>query len=250
MCEALCSPAEREAFKRDEEAFMARFKLTDEEKNLIRKRDFKRLIEAGMNIYAMLKIGSATGNSLYKMGAQMRGESYEEFLKTRTISGAVEETQDGQNRRRHPFVSRPLGRECLRPRQAAGPGVEAALRRLCPGARMAGETEARRGDRRLQRPRRRVSLRQVPDLRARCGGFVCDRRRGLRHPAAAGGAGRCRFLDSSLRTADPGRVRPDRLPGDGRRARLPRADEPLLSAHAGRMAGEERAAADQCRAAS
>ena len=89
MCEALCSPAEREAFKRDEEAFMTRFSLTDTEKQLLRKRDFKGLIEAGMNIYAMLKVGSATGNSLYKMGAQMRGESYEEFLKTRNISGAV-----------------------------------------------------------------------------------------------------------------------------------------------------------------
>ena len=89
MCEALCSPAEREAFKRDEDAFMARFSLTETEKELVRKRDFKGLIEAGMNIYAMLKIGSATGNSLYRMGAQMRGESYEEFLKTRNISGAV-----------------------------------------------------------------------------------------------------------------------------------------------------------------
>jgi protocatechuate 4,5-dioxygenase alpha chain len=89
MCAALCSPAERDAFKRDEEAFMARFALTEDEKKLIRSRDFKGLIEAGMNIYAMLKIGSATGNSLYRMGAQMRGESYEEFLKTRNISGAV-----------------------------------------------------------------------------------------------------------------------------------------------------------------
>ena len=89
MCAALCSPAAREAFKRDEEGFMARFALREEEKNLIRKRDFKGLIEAGMNIYAMLKIGSATGNNLYRMGAQMRGETYEEFLKTRNISGAV-----------------------------------------------------------------------------------------------------------------------------------------------------------------
>jgi protocatechuate 4,5-dioxygenase alpha subunit len=89
MCEALCSPAERDAFKRDEEAFMTRFSLTENEKALMRKRDFKGLIEAGMNIYAMLKVGSATGNSLYRMGAQMRGESYEEFLKTRNISGAV-----------------------------------------------------------------------------------------------------------------------------------------------------------------
>ena len=86
---ALCSPAEREAFKRDEEAFMARFGLSDAEKDLIRKRDFKGLIESGMNIYFMLKIGSVTGNSLYRMGAQMRGESYEEFLATRNFKDAV-----------------------------------------------------------------------------------------------------------------------------------------------------------------
>ena len=89
MCAALCSPAERDAFKRDEETFMTRFSLTEDEKNLIRRRDFKGLIEAGMNIYAMLKIGSATGNSLYRMGAQMRGESYEAFLATRNMKDAV-----------------------------------------------------------------------------------------------------------------------------------------------------------------
>jgi len=89
MCTALCSPAERDAFKRDEEAFMQRFSLSAEEKDLIRKRDFSGLIEAGMNIYAMLKIGSATGNSLYRMGAQMRGETYEQFLATRNFKDAV-----------------------------------------------------------------------------------------------------------------------------------------------------------------
>ena len=89
MCAALCSPAERDAFKRDEEAFMARFSLAETEKELVRKRDFKGLIEAGMNIYAMLKLGSATGTSLYRMGAQMRGESYEEFLSTRKMKEAV-----------------------------------------------------------------------------------------------------------------------------------------------------------------
>ena len=89
MCTALCSPAERDAFKRDEEAFMERFSLNETEKQLIRRRDFKGLIDAGMNIYAMLKIGSATGNSLYRMGAQMRGETYEQFLATRNIKDAV-----------------------------------------------------------------------------------------------------------------------------------------------------------------
>ena len=89
LCAALCSPQEREAFRRDEEAFMSRFGLTEAEKELIRQRDFQGLIEAGTNIYFLLKIGSVTGNGLYKMGAQMRGEAYEQFLATRNIRGAV-----------------------------------------------------------------------------------------------------------------------------------------------------------------
>ena len=89
MCAALCSPVEREAFKRDEEAFMARFALSDAERELIRRRDFQGLIEAGTNIYFLLKIGAATGTSLYRMGAQMRRESYEQFLATRNIKGAI-----------------------------------------------------------------------------------------------------------------------------------------------------------------
>jgi protocatechuate 4,5-dioxygenase, alpha chain len=89
LCAALCSPEEREAFKRDEEAFMSRFGLTTAEKELVRRRDFQGLIDAGTNIYYLLKIGSATGNGLYKMGAQMRGESYEQFLATRNIRGAL-----------------------------------------------------------------------------------------------------------------------------------------------------------------
>ena len=89
MCFSLCDPKNRDAFKADEETYMAKHALTEAEKQLVRSRDFKGLIEAGTNIYALLKIGSATGHSLYRMGAQMRGETYEEFLKTRNISGAV-----------------------------------------------------------------------------------------------------------------------------------------------------------------
>ena len=89
MCGSLCSPANREAFKQDEEGYMDRFKLSKEEKDLVRSRDFGGLIHAGLNIYWMLKLGSVTGNSLYKMGAQMRGESYEQFLSTRNFKDAV-----------------------------------------------------------------------------------------------------------------------------------------------------------------
>jgi protocatechuate 4,5-dioxygenase, alpha chain len=89
MCGSLCNPKSRETFKADEEAYMARFGLTDSEKELVRKRDFAALIHAGLNIYFMLKLGAVTGNSLYRMGAQMRGESYEEFLSTRRLKDAV-----------------------------------------------------------------------------------------------------------------------------------------------------------------
>ena len=89
LCGTLCTPANRAAFKADEEAYMAKFGLTEEEKGLVRRRDFKGMIEHGMNIYFMLKIGAVTGNGLYRMGAQMRGESYEEFLATRNVKEAT-----------------------------------------------------------------------------------------------------------------------------------------------------------------
>ena len=89
MCNALSQATEREAFRQDEEAFMARFGLAEAEKELVRARDFGGLLAAGGNIYFLIKLGVVTGNGLYAMGAKMRGESYEQFLATRNESGAT-----------------------------------------------------------------------------------------------------------------------------------------------------------------
>ena len=89
MCSALSQAHQREAFKRDEEAFMAAWGLAEEEKQLVRARDFPGLLAAGGNIYFLLKLGVVTGNGLYVMGAKMRGESYEQFLATRNNAGAT-----------------------------------------------------------------------------------------------------------------------------------------------------------------
>jgi protocatechuate 4,5-dioxygenase, alpha chain len=89
LCGSLCDPHNRDAFKRDEEAYLSRFHLAEAERDLIRKRDFAGMIDAGMNIYWMLRMGAVTGNSLYRMGAQMRGETYEAFLATRKFKDAV-----------------------------------------------------------------------------------------------------------------------------------------------------------------
>ncbi|TFZ04809.1 protocatechuate 3,4-dioxygenase [Ramlibacter rhizophilus] len=89
MCNALSSAANRDAYKRDEEAFMAAHGLSEDEKALVRARDFAGLLAHGANIYFLLKLGVVTGNGLYTMGAQMRGETYEQFLATRNAPGAT-----------------------------------------------------------------------------------------------------------------------------------------------------------------
>ena len=89
MCSALSQASERAAFKADEEAFMTRFGLNEDERNLVRARDFSGLLASGGNIYFLIKLGVVTGNGLYAMGAKMRGESYEQFLATRHDSGAT-----------------------------------------------------------------------------------------------------------------------------------------------------------------
>ena len=79
----------REAFKADEEAYMATWDLTDEEKQLIRDRDWRAIMdEHGGNIYMIMKIGAVLGHGLYHIGAHQRGQTYEEFLATRNASGA------------------------------------------------------------------------------------------------------------------------------------------------------------------
>jgi protocatechuate 4,5-dioxygenase alpha chain len=89
MCNALSQAANREAFQRDEEAFMDAYHLTERERQLVRERDFSGLLAAGGNIYFLLKLGVVTGNGLYMMGARMRGESFEQFLATRKDRGAT-----------------------------------------------------------------------------------------------------------------------------------------------------------------
>ena len=71
------------------EGQLDRFALTGHEKDLVRARDFGGLLAGGANIYFLLKLGVVTGNGLYKMGAAMRGETYEQFLATRNDSGAT-----------------------------------------------------------------------------------------------------------------------------------------------------------------
>jgi protocatechuate 4,5-dioxygenase, alpha chain len=63
---------QRELFARDEEAWMDQFDLKDEEKELMRRRDWIGLWRNGMSIYVMVKLSGVTDTPLPEIGKQMR----------------------------------------------------------------------------------------------------------------------------------------------------------------------------------
>ena len=83
---SLTEPVNRAAFKADERAYMNKYGLTEAEAGLIERRDWAALIEAGGNIYLLLKIAGSVGQNLLQMGAQMRGESFEAFMQGRPFN--------------------------------------------------------------------------------------------------------------------------------------------------------------------
>jgi protocatechuate 4,5-dioxygenase alpha chain len=80
---SLTAPGNRAAFHRNERAYMKEYGLSENEMALIERRDWSGLVAAGGNVYLLIKIAGAAGQNLLEMGAQMRGETLDAFLKTR-----------------------------------------------------------------------------------------------------------------------------------------------------------------------
>jgi len=85
---SLTDPANLDSFRADEQAYMAHYRLSADEIDLIARRDWAGLIERGGNVYVLLKIAATVGQNLLQMGAQMRGETLDEFMKTRPAPGS------------------------------------------------------------------------------------------------------------------------------------------------------------------
>lgn len=82
----LTLPAHRAAFLANEEAALAQADLTDEERDLIRRRDWRGLIHYGATFFVLEKLGAVVGVSNPHIYAAMRGQSLEEFQKTRKVA--------------------------------------------------------------------------------------------------------------------------------------------------------------------
>jgi gallate dioxygenase len=71
--------------ERPEEAMRG---LTDEEKDMVRRLDWKALQDYGASFFCLEKLARTKGVSNPEMVAAFRGETLEQFLKTRKVPGA------------------------------------------------------------------------------------------------------------------------------------------------------------------
>ncbi len=86
---ALTEPAKRAAFLADPETAFAAAELSDTERDMIRKRDWGAMIRYGVSFFMLEKLGAVTGVSNLHIYAAMRGETLEQFQKTRNAPGAL-----------------------------------------------------------------------------------------------------------------------------------------------------------------
>ena len=86
---ALIEPAQRARFLADPEAAFADAGLTDAERDLVRRRDWRGMIHYGVIFFMLEKLGAVVGVSNLHIYAAMRGETLEAFQKTRNAPGAL-----------------------------------------------------------------------------------------------------------------------------------------------------------------
>ena len=87
MCFSFNSAENREAFRRDEDAYCARYALTAAQRAAVKSRNVLRLIEAGGNIYYLAKLAGILGLNVQDLGAQQTGMSVQAFREKLVAAG-------------------------------------------------------------------------------------------------------------------------------------------------------------------
>jgi protocatechuate 4,5-dioxygenase alpha subunit len=73
MAMSFTTAENRVRFQADEEGYMAASGLSDVEKDLVRRRDWKGMMDHGASIYLVIKIGGVTGHPLPVIGNHTAG---------------------------------------------------------------------------------------------------------------------------------------------------------------------------------
>jgi len=86
---SLTDPAWREWFRSGQESLFEEAGLTAEERDLVRRLDWRGMIHYGVSFFMLEKLGAVVGVSNLHIYAAMRGQTLEEFLKTRQAPSAL-----------------------------------------------------------------------------------------------------------------------------------------------------------------
>ena len=85
----LIVPAHRAQFLRDQERAFEQSRLSELERDLVRRRDWRGMIHYGVIFFMLEKLGAVVGVSNLHIYAAMRGETLESFQKTRNAPNAL-----------------------------------------------------------------------------------------------------------------------------------------------------------------
>jgi gallate dioxygenase len=79
----------RTAFRSNPDALCERAGLTSDERALVRALDWRGMIHYGVSFFMLEKLGAVVGVSNLHIYAAMRGQTLDEFQKTRNAPGAL-----------------------------------------------------------------------------------------------------------------------------------------------------------------
>jgi gallate dioxygenase len=85
----LIVPEHRSLFLEQPEQSFARAELTAEEIALVSSRDWRGMLHYGVIFFMLEKLGAVIGTSNLHIYAAMRGQSLDDFLKTRNAPSAI-----------------------------------------------------------------------------------------------------------------------------------------------------------------
>ncbi|HZM40925.1 MAG TPA: protocatechuate 4,5-dioxygenase subunit alpha [Acidimicrobiales bacterium] len=84
---SLNQPANREAFKADEAAYLDSFALDDEQREAVLGRQWLRLLEVGGNVYYTYKLAACDGMTFQDLAGEQTGMSAEDFAQMMLSGG-------------------------------------------------------------------------------------------------------------------------------------------------------------------
>jgi len=79
FCMSLMKAENRAAFKADERAYLDKYPMTEDQKQMILKRDWNGMLALGGNIYFTAKLAATDGLSFQQIAAMMTGSTQQAY---------------------------------------------------------------------------------------------------------------------------------------------------------------------------